>query len=99
MNGPEVLVPIAFFITVGFIVRSVIQFRQHKMELDSQVLGGGRESALRLERMEQAIDAMAVEIERISEAQRFTTRLLSERVPEPQRSPAELEYPSPQTRR
>jgi hypothetical protein len=42
---------------------------------------------------------MAVEIERISEAQRFTTRLLSERVPEPQRSPAELEYPSPQTRR
>ncbi|MDP9279819.1 MAG: hypothetical protein M3P00_10405, partial [Gemmatimonadota bacterium] len=32
----------------------------------------------RLERIEQAIDAMAVEVERISEGQRFTTRLLSE---------------------
>ena len=33
----------------------------------------------RLERMEQAIDAIAVEVERISEGQRFTTKLLSER--------------------
>jgi hypothetical protein len=33
----------------------------------------------RLDRMEQAIDAIAVEIERISEGQRFTTKLLSER--------------------
>ena len=35
----------------------------------------------RLERMEQAIDAIAVEVERISEGQRFTTRLLAERQP------------------
>ena len=33
----------------------------------------------RLERMEQAIDSIAIEVERISEGQRFTTRLLSER--------------------
>jgi hypothetical protein len=33
----------------------------------------------RLERMEQAIDSIAVEVERISEGQRFTTKLLSER--------------------
>lgn len=33
----------------------------------------------RLERMEQAIDAMAVEMERVSEGQRFTTKLLSDR--------------------
>jgi hypothetical protein len=37
----------------------------------------------RLERMEQAIDAIAVEVERIAEGQRFTTRLLSERTGEP----------------
>jgi hypothetical protein len=36
-------------------------------------------SAERLERIEQAVEAMAVEIERISEGQRFTTRLLSSR--------------------
>lgn len=33
----------------------------------------------RLERMEQAIDSIAVEVERISEGQRFTTRLLAGR--------------------
>ncbi len=32
----------------------------------------------RLERMEQAMDAIAVEIERVSEGQRFVTRLMSE---------------------
>lgn len=33
----------------------------------------------RLSHIEQGIDAMAVEVERISEGQRFTTKLLSER--------------------
>lgn len=36
----------------------------------------------RLERMEQAIDSVAVEVERISEGQRFTTKLLSDRARE-----------------
>jgi hypothetical protein len=39
------------------------------------------ESSQRLERMEQAMDAIAIEIERVSEGQRFVTRLLSERGP------------------
>jgi len=33
----------------------------------------------RLERMEQAIDAMATEVERVAEGQRFTSRLLADR--------------------
>lgn len=41
------------------------------------------EVAARLERMEQAIDSIAVEVERISEGQRFTTKLLSERTGQP----------------
>jgi len=36
------------------------------------------ETAQRLERLESSIDAIAVEIERISEGQRFVTKLLSE---------------------
>jgi hypothetical protein len=36
------------------------------------------ESARRLERLEQGMDAIAIEIERISEGQRFVTKLLSE---------------------
>jgi hypothetical protein len=39
------------------------------------------EIAARLERIEQQIDAMAIETERISEAQRFTTKLLGDRTP------------------
>ena len=41
------------------------------------------EVTARLERMEQAIDSIAVEVERISEGQRFTTKLLSERTAPP----------------
>jgi hypothetical protein len=41
------------------------------------------ETAHRLERMEQAVDAIAIEMERVSEGQRFMTRLLSESRGEP----------------
>lgn len=41
------------------------------------------ETAQRLERVEQAVDAIAFEIERISEGQRFVTKLLSENQPAP----------------
>ena len=40
------------------------------------------ESSAGLERIEQAIEAIAVEVERIGEAQRFSTKLLSERQPD-----------------
>jgi hypothetical protein len=36
------------------------------------------EAAARLERMEQAVDAIAIEVERVSEGQRFMTRVLTE---------------------
>lgn len=38
-----------------------------------------REVMTRLEAIEQAVESVAVEVERISEGQRFTTRVLSER--------------------
>ena len=83
MLGPEIVIPLAFFISLTTIVRGVLRHKERRMELESQAYGGGRESTAQLQRMEQAIDAMAVEIERISEAQRFTTRLLSERSSDP----------------
>lgn len=46
----------------------------------------------RLERVEQAIDAVAVEVERIGEAHRFTAKLLTERLePLPAASKADRE--------
>jgi hypothetical protein len=89
MAGPEILIPIAFFISATTVVRMVLRHRERRFEIEAQGgAGGGRESAMRLERMEQAIDAMAVEIERISEAQRFTTRLLTEGVEQSGRLPS-----------
>jgi hypothetical protein len=38
----------------------------------------------RLDRLEQAVDAIAIEVERISEGQRFVTKVLSERATSPQ---------------
>ena len=35
----------------------------------------------RMERLEAAVDAIAIEVERISESQRFTVGLLSDRLP------------------
>ena len=32
----------------------------------------------RIQRIEQAVEAIAIEVERVSEGQRFTTKLLSE---------------------
>ena len=40
------------------------------------------DTAARLERIEQAIDAMSIEVERIAEGQRFVTRLMTDRAPE-----------------
>jgi hypothetical protein len=37
----------------------------------------------RIERIERAVDAVAVEVERISEGQRFVTKLLAERAETP----------------
>ena len=36
----------------------------------------------RFARLEDAVDAIAVEVERIAEAQRFTAKLMSERLPD-----------------
>ena len=51
------------------------------------------DTTARLERIEQAIDAISLEVERISEGQRFTTKLLADRAqaqslgkPEPSRA-------------
>lgn len=79
MNGPEILIPIAFFVSVTTIIRTFVKARERRFELEAQRYAGDPDVTLRLDRMEQAIEAMAVEVERVAEAQRFTTRLLSER--------------------
>ena len=55
------------------------RWRSKPGEIGRDVTGPLNDIAQRLARLEQASDAMSVEIERISEGQRFTTKLLVER--------------------
>ena len=76
--GPDmaaVFVPLGFF---AMVVMIVIGRPMVKAEAESKRPALPQEVSARLERMEQSIDAIAVEIERISEGQRFTTKLLAE---------------------
>lgn len=81
MADVAILVPLGFFITVIALALGVPFVRALGRKWDRQGLTGGAtpELAQRLQRMEQTLDAMAIEVERISENQRFTTRLLAER--------------------
>ena len=77
MDDPgKVIVALGFFGTVTYIVRLLVL----------RVFGDGKASRSglvvdedRMARLEQAVEAISLEVERISEGQRFTTKLLSER--------------------
>lgn len=79
MHGPEILVPLAFFAMIAIIGRPLVQALASRMEQKSAGPRIPSDVTARLERMEQALDSIAVEVERISEGQRFTTKLLAER--------------------
>lgn len=74
---------IGLTISVSMIAMAVARVlsARRKRELPDSTMARLEE---RLERMEQAIDAMATEVERVSEGQRFTSRLLAERQVEQQ---------------
>ncbi|MBI3567590.1 MAG: hypothetical protein HY084_05240 [Gemmatimonadetes bacterium] len=77
----DIVVPIAFFGTVIVLslgiplVRGYLRRQEQRTALPPIDV----EQAARLARIETALESMAIELERISEGQRFTTKLLSER--------------------
>jgi hypothetical protein len=79
-----VWVPISMFGMIAVVSVGVPLARAYARRWENKPAGKAIPSDLgaRLDRMEQAIDSIAIEVERISEGQRFTTKLLSERVPE-----------------
>ena len=84
MDSPFI-VPVALFafLSVASLAMSpifkAIGRRMENRQLPPDAFRGG-ELVERMERMEQAVDAIAVQVERIAEGQRFTTKLLSDRV-------------------
>jgi hypothetical protein len=68
--------------TVIILTSLVIWWSRKKQQQNALPPDGLRRIEARLSEMQQALDTVAVEVERISEAQRFTTKLLAERAPE-----------------
>jgi hypothetical protein len=62
----------------------VKQILDHLDALREQETTSGQLAAGRLERLEYAIDAIALEVERLGEGQRFVTKLLADRPTEKQ---------------
>lgn len=79
--GVETIVPLGFFTMVLGIVVGLPLVRAYSKRMERgfarEQLPSG-EVISRLDRIEQAVEAMATEVERIAEGQRFTTRLLSD---------------------
>src|SRR4051812_8090901 len=86
MHIDGVWVPIVLFATfpviaIGFpIARAYARRMENPPYQPPQIPS---DVAARLERMEHAIDSIAIEVERIAEGQRFTTKLLAERAGAP----------------
>ncbi len=78
--NPDVAVPLGAFATAVLLGIGIPLARAfaRKLDADSKNPRIPTEVSTRLERMEQMIEAVAIEVERISEGQRFTTKLLSE---------------------
>ena len=81
MDDPaKVIVAVVFFVSVAYSIKAIAQAAVAHRREEAK---GERESSpalseARLARIEQAVEAIALEVERISEGQRFTTKLLSE---------------------
>lgn len=78
--GPEIAVPFGAFATAIVLAIGVPLARAYSRRMDGESKSPRlpTEITQRLERMEQTLEAVAIEVERITEGQRFTTKLLSE---------------------
>ena len=78
-DGPnETAIGVVFMLFVMFPIALAFARLLWRRASGQAVARPSLESSQRLERVEQAIDSIAVEVERISEGQRFVTRILTE---------------------
>ena len=99
MDDPaKVMIVVSIFASAAYSINAIARAAvAHKKE-DARI---AKESVspiteARLARIEQAVDAIALEVERISEGQRFTTRLLSEQAHSlPKPAPRQLSANTP----
>src|SRR5215213_3553283 len=88
-DAAQAVIAVGLFATVAVTVVSIAHAYVRTLEARKKT----RQSDLspdvqdRMSRIEQAVDAIAIEVERMSEGQRFTTRLLAEQFGDQDRAP------------
>lgn len=88
--SPDAITGVFVMFSIGIIVPLSIGLARRMWRRPQPVAPREAEvvSKTRLDRLEQAVDTIAIEIERISEGQRFVTRVLNERTEAPRHAPA-----------
>lgn len=81
MPIPPELIGIPIVVGIPAIVVTIKMYLSHKERMAGLTAPRGQSAMLdaRLERVEQTVESIAIEMERVSEGQRFVTKLLSER--------------------
>lgn len=81
MREEEMIAAVVFFIACAISIKVIASawLKHHENKMKYMNAPKDVEVVARMQRIEQALDAIAIEVERISENQRFTTRLLAER--------------------
>jgi hypothetical protein len=81
-----VIITVAFFVSIAATIIFAPLARAYARRMDSEnVRQTGGDLAPQIVQLQESVDTMAMELERISEAQRFQSKLLAERVKEPER--------------
>jgi hypothetical protein len=78
VSSAATLVALIVLYTLGRFVRRLVR----RAPAPAALQPAAPSVAPRIERLEQAIESIAVEMERVAEAQRYSARLLTERLPE-----------------
>jgi predicted oxidoreductase len=80
MSDPgKVIVALSFFGTLAYIIRLMVLKAPWSTFGESRTTHNVVVDNERMTRLEQAVESIALEVERISEGQRFTTKLLADR--------------------
>ena len=81
IQGEDVAMAAIFMGTIAGTVISLVKMWFKRLEVRDRARAMPTDVDDRLLRIEQAVDAMSIEIERMSESQRFTSKILAERLP------------------
>jgi hypothetical protein len=74
-------ISLAFFLTIAFCVVGYPLARAfaRRMDRKTELKAAGPDVVPQIRQLQDSVDAMAIELERISEGQRFTAKLLADR--------------------